>query len=79
MIWQELVFVTGSIISIVTLMPTLRNVASVVPRKTSLPAAVLGITFALTYASMDMYVSGSGALVTGLLWAAIARWRSEPA
>lgn len=76
MIWQDLVFLAGSVFSIVILAPTLKDRTANVPLGTSLPSAALGIVYGASFYSMGMAFSASGSLLTGVLWAAIATLRS---
>ncbi|UPV99258.1 hypothetical protein M0R88_12070 [Halorussus gelatinilyticus] len=76
MIWQDLVFLVGSVFSIVFLAPTLTDRTARVPLGTSLPSAALGVVYGASFYSMGMAFSASGSFVTGILWAAIAALRS---
>ena len=76
MIWQDLVFLAGSVFSIVFLAPTLTDHTARVPLGTSLPSAALGVVYGASFYSMGMAFSASGSFLTGLLWAGIAVLRS---
>jgi len=76
MMWQDLVFTCGSIFSLFVLLPTLRDSMAHVPLGTSLPSAAIGLIYGTTFFTMGMPFSGMGALVTGLMWSAIAALRS---
>ncbi|WP_246045740.1 hypothetical protein [Halorussus ruber] len=76
MMWQDLVFLVGSVFSIVFLVPTLKDRTANVPLGTSLPSALIGIVYGASFYSMGMAFSASGSLVTGLLWGGIAALRS---
>ena len=76
MMWQDLVFLAGSVFSMVVLVPTLRNPVANVPLGTSLPSAVLGVVYGAAFFSLGMTLSASGAFLTGLLWSLIATRRS---
>lgn len=76
MIWQDFVFLAGSVFSILILAPTLKDRTANVPLGTSLPSAILGIVYGASFYSMGMAFSASGSLLTGVLWAAIATLRS---
>ena len=76
MIWQDLVFLAGSVFSIVVLAPTLKDRTANVPLGTSLPSALIGVVYGASFYSMGMAFSASGSLLTGVLWAAIATLRS---
>lgn len=73
--WQDFIFLTGSIISIVSLTPTLRSAVASVPLATSLPSALIGIVYGLTYFSLGMTFSALGALAAGLMWSLILAFR----
>jgi hypothetical protein len=76
MMWQDLVFLGGSVFSLFVLLPTLRNSMAHVPLGTSIPSALIVVIYGTTVLTMGMTVSGVGALFTGLLWSAIAALRS---
>lgn len=74
--WQDLVFLGGSVCSLFVLVPTLRDSMAHVPLGTSLPSAAIGLVYGTTFFTMGMPFSGAGALLTGLLWSAVAALRS---
>lgn len=76
MIWQEIVFTAGSIVSMVVLAPTLTDRTATVPLGTSLPSALLGFIYGAAFVSMGLVFSAVGAFATGLLWSLIALLRS---
>ena len=76
MIWQDVVFLVGSVCSLVVLLPTLRNPMAKVPLGTSLPSAAIGGLYGAAFLSMGMTLSGAGALLTGVVWSLIATVRS---
>lgn len=76
MIWQELVFLVGSIFSIVVLTPTLKDHTARIPLGTSLPSALIGMVYGASFYTMGMSFSASGSFLTGVLWAGIAALRS---
>ncbi len=76
MMWQDFVFLAGSIFSLLVLVPTLRDPLANVPLGTSLPSAAIGIVYGVTFFTMDMTFSAVGALLTGLIWSLIAALRS---
>ena len=76
MLWQDLVFLAGSLLTVVALLPTLRNVEAYVPLGTSLPKMGLGAVYALTFGSLGMTLSAVGILATAVMWSLIARYRS---
>lgn len=76
MMWQDLVFMLGSSLSLVFLFPTLRDSMAHVPLGTSLPSATIGFIYGGTFMSLGMTLSGVGAICAGLMWSAIALLRS---
>ena len=76
MIWQDAVFLVGSVISIVFLAPTLRDHTARIPLGTSLPSALIGVVYGASFYSMGMSFSATGSFLTGVLWAGIAALRS---
>lgn len=76
MMWQDLVFMIGSSLSIVFLAPTLRDSSARVPLGTSLPSMGIGFVYATTFFTLGMSFSAAGALAAGTMWSLIALFRS---
>lgn len=76
MMWQDAIFLAGSVFSLLVLLPTLRDSMANVPLGTSLPSAGLGLLYGGTFFSLGMTMSAVGALLTGLAWSVIAFLRS---
>lgn len=76
MIWQDLVFMIGSSLSIVFLAPTLRDSTANVPVATSAPSMIIGGVYAFTFASLGMTFSAVGALSTCVMWTLIGFFRA---
>lgn len=76
MMWQDLVFLVGSSFSIVVLAPTLTNRSANVPLGTSLPSAIIGLVYGMTFLSMGMTFSAVGSILAGTMWSLIAALRS---
>jgi len=76
MMWQDLVFMLGSSLSIVFLAPTLRDSSARVPLGTSLPSMGIGFVYATTFFTLGMSFSAVGALAAGTMWSLIALFRS---
>ena len=74
--WQDAVFLAGSVFSILVLAPTLRDSVATVPVGTSVPSACLGLVYGATFFSMGMTFSAGGSLLTGIIWGIIAALRS---
>ena len=73
--WQDFVFLAGSVFSIVSLTPTLRSPVATVPLATSLPSATIGFVYGMTYLSLGMTFSAVGSLAAGLMWSFILAFR----
>lgn len=76
MVWQDLVFMVGSGLSIVFLAPTLRDATARVPLGTSLPSMAIGLVYAMTFFTLGMTFSAAGSFAAGTMWALIALVRS---
>lgn len=76
MMWQDLIFLVGSMFSLLVLVPTLRNPAANVPLGTSLPSALIGVVYGIAFLTLGMTLSAVGALLTGVIWGLIATLRS---
>lgn len=74
--WQDLVFLCGSVFSLVVLVPTLRDSMANVPLGTSMPSATIGVVYGVTFFSLGMTMSALGSLLTGVMWSLIATLRS---
>ncbi|WP_226482341.1 hypothetical protein [Natrinema amylolyticum] len=79
MVWQDLVFMAGSLLSVVFLAPALRDVNARIPLATSVPKMALGAVYAVTFATMGMSLAAIGLLATGLMWYLLAAYRSPRA
>lgn len=73
--WQDFIFLIGSIISIISLTPTLRSAVATVPWATSLPSATIGLVYGATYLSLGMMFSAAGSFAAGLMWSLILAFR----
>jgi len=76
MAWQDLAFAVGSMIGILSLVPTLRDHTSVVPRRTSVVSVLLGGLYTVTFVSLGMWLSAVGSVATATVWFGIASLRS---
>ena len=77
--WQDFIFLGGSLISIVSLTPTLRSPVASVPWATSLPSATIGLVYGATYLSLGMQFSAAGSFAAGLMWSLILAFRRPAA
>lgn len=76
MMWQDLVFLAGSVFSLLVLVPTLRNSMANVPLGTTLPSASIGVIYGTTFFTLGMTMSAVGSMLTGVMWSVIALLRS---
>ncbi|MGA9403351.1 hypothetical protein [Haladaptatus sp.] len=74
--WQDIVFLCGSVFSLLVLVPTLRDSMANVPLGTSLPSAIIGIVYGTAFLTLGMQLSAGGSLLTGIMWSLIAFLRS---
>lgn len=75
MMWQDFVFLIGSMTSVVFLYPTLRSKASQVPRATSIPSMLIGGAYSVTFFTLGMTFSAAGAFAACTMWSLIAAFR----
>ncbi|AGB39641.1 hypothetical protein [Natronococcus occultus] len=76
MMWQDLVFMVGSTLSILFLAPTLRDASARVPLGTSIPSMAIGMVYGTTFLTLGMTFSALGAYAAGSMWSLIATFRS---
>ncbi|WP_205427561.1 hypothetical protein [Halorussus sp. MSC15.2] len=76
MIWQDAVFLCGSVFSLVVLVPTLRDSMANVPLGTALPSATIGFVYGTAFFTLGMTMSAVGSVLTGVMWSLIAALRS---
>lgn len=76
MIWQDVIFLCGSVFSLLVLLPTLRDSMANIPLGTTLPSATIGMVYGTTFFSLGMTLSAVGAILTGVMWTLIAALRS---
>ncbi|WP_126664015.1 hypothetical protein [Haloterrigena salifodinae] len=76
MMWQDFVFLAGSVLSITFLAPTVRDPTAQVPLGSSVPSMTVGTVYSFTYATMGMTFSAAGALGVATMWSLIACYRS---
>jgi len=76
MMWQDLVFLAGSVLSITFLAPTVRDATANVPLGSSVPSMTIGAIYAGTYATMGMSFSALGSLGVAAMWSLIVSYRS---
>jgi hypothetical protein len=76
MMWQDLIFMIGSSLSIVFLAPTLRDSDAQVPLATSAPSMLIGGVYAFTFATLGMTFSAAGALAACIMWTLISFFRA---
>ncbi|WP_415379040.1 hypothetical protein [Halosimplex sp. TS25] len=76
MIWQDLVFLCGSVFSLCVLLPTLRDASARVPLGTALPSACIGLVYGTTFFTLGMTMSAVGSTAAATMWSLIALLRS---
>ena len=76
MMWQDLVFLAGSVFSIAVLAPTIRDPTARVPLGSSVPSMTVGAVYSFTYATMGMTFSAAGSAGVATMWSLIACYRS---
>lgn len=74
--WQDIIIAVGNVALAGVLLPTVADSAAAVPRWTSVPTAAVLYTFAATFATMGLTLSAIAALLSAILWSAIALWRA---
>lgn len=75
MMWQDFVFLIGSMTSVLFLYPTLRDTAARVPRATSIPSMIIGGAYSFTFLTLGMTFSAAGAFAACTMWSLIAAFR----
>lgn len=76
MMWQDFVFLVGSMTSVLFLYPTLRDTASAVPRETSIPSMLIGGAYSFTFLTLGMTFSAAGSFAACTMWSLIAAFRA---
>lgn len=76
MMWQDLVFLAGSVLSIVFLAPTIRDATANIPLGSSVPSMAIGAIYAGAYATLGMTFSAVGSLGVAMMWSLIVCYRS---
>ncbi|ELY55640.1 hypothetical protein [Natronolimnohabitans innermongolicus] len=76
MVWQDFIFLAGSVLSIAFLAPTVRNSSACVPLGSSVPSMTIGAIYAFTYATMGMTFSAAGSIGVATMWSLIAFYRA---
>jgi|AntRauTorcE11898_2_1112593.scaffolds.fasta_scaffold38352_1 FtsH-binding integral membrane protein len=76
MVWQDMIFLMGSLLSVGFLAPTIRDAGACVPRATSIPSMVIGLVYSLTFLSMGMDFSAFGSFAACGMWSLIVYLRA---
>ena len=79
MVWQDSIFMFGSMLTVIFLAPAVRDANARIPLATSLPKVALGAVYAATFASLGMRFAAVGLLATGVMWSLLAAYRSPRA
>lgn len=73
--WQDAVFLGGSVLSALALGPVLRDSKACVPLGTSLPSVGLRLTYVAAFLSLGMTWSAAGVALVSALWGLVALYR----
>ena len=73
--WQDAVFLGGSLLTALALGPLLRNSNACVPLGTSLSYAGLRVAYVAAFLSLGMAWSAAGVALVGAIWALVAMYR----
>lgn len=79
MTWQDWVLMAGGWIFAVLLYPILSDEDATVPRRTSLPTAVILLVYAGTYLTLGLALAAAASFATAVMWFAVAYFRAPPA
>lgn len=79
MMWQDFVFLAGSVLSITFLAPTVRDPSARIPLGSSVPSMTVGSVYAFTYATLGMTFSAFGSMGVATMWSLIAFYRAPGA
>ncbi|WP_227374262.1 hypothetical protein [Haladaptatus halobius] len=74
--WQEYVFLAGSIVIMISLVPTIRDEEAKVPLRTSVPSVLVLFVQTLAFLSMGLTFSAVGTGMGFGLWSLIATYKS---
>ncbi|MXV61535.1 hypothetical protein GS429_05535 [Natronorubrum sp. JWXQ-INN-674] len=74
--WQDFVFLAGSVLSIVFLAPTVRDSSARIPLGSSFPSMAIGAIYSFTYATMGMRFSALGSAGVAAMWTLIVCYRA---
>ncbi|RBI64142.1 hypothetical protein [halophilic archaeon] len=74
--WQDFVFLGGSIVIMLSLVPTLRDEDASVPLRTSLPSVVVLFAQTIAFATIGLTASAVGTGMGFVLWTLIAKRKS---
>lgn len=74
--WQDAVFLGGSIVIMISLVPTLRDEDAKVPLSTSVPSVFVLFFQTLAFTSLGMTASAAGTGMGFGLWTLIAKYKS---
>jgi len=69
--WQDWTFMIGGLVFASTLIPTIRNPLSEVPRTTSALTGIMLVIFGVTHFTVELPLAGIANLMTAAAWAFI--------
>lgn len=73
--WQDFVFLGGSIVIMLSLVPTLRDDDATVPLRTSVPSVVVLFAQTIAFATIGLTASALGTGMGFVLWSLIAKYK----
>lgn len=74
--WQDAVFLGGSIVIMISLVPTLRDEDAKVPLTTSVPSVLVLFSQTIAFTSLGMTASAAGTGMGFGLWTLIAKYKA---
>lgn len=72
MSWQDILISIGTLIFLISLLPTLFNRNAKVPLLTSVPTFIILFLFAYTFFTLELYFTMIADILTGTVWLLIA-------
>lgn len=75
-IWQDYLMLMATLLISVTLVPTLLEPESAVPRTTSVPAALAVAMFVVATAGLELWLTAAGNALSFLFWSLVVVFRA---
>ncbi|QQG39585.1 MAG: hypothetical protein HYS81_04370 [Candidatus Aenigmatarchaeota archaeon] len=73
-VWQDAAFTIGQLIFMISLLPTVMDRKSQVPRQTSVTTTAIMLGFAVTYVSLNLYFAAALSCLLAIMWGVVA-WK----